>query len=121
LRQLDFFDTITANARIAAAEANVSLADLRDLSIILLVFEAFIIGLIPLVIFLALNKGFFELNRRFGLAGSIVRSYFRKAEESTKIAGGRIAAPFITASATTARVKRVQQALMSSSKEKHEV
>jgi hypothetical protein len=103
------------------AEANVTLADWRDLSIILLVFEAFIIGLIPLVIFLALNKGVFELNRRIGIAGLIVRSYFRKAEEITKIASGRIAAPFIAANATAAQVKRIPQALMSSSKEKHEV
>ena len=98
-----------------------TLADWRDLSIILLVFEAFIIGLVPLVIFLALNKGAFEINRRIGIAGSVVRSYFLKAERSTKAASERIAAPFITAGATTARVKRWQHSLVKSIRTKKEV
>jgi hypothetical protein len=99
----------------------VSLADWRDLSIILLVFEAFIIGLVVLAIYLALNVGAFQINVRIKNAGSIVRSYFRKAEQSTKMASGRIVAPFITASAATAQVKRWQHALVSSFRKKNEV
>ncbi len=98
-----------------------TLANWRDLSIILLVVEAFVIGLIPAVIFFFTIKGVLWMNRKLSIAGPIVRGYFRKAERSTKIASDRIAAPFITASVTTARVKRWQRALMSSSRTKNEV
>ena len=98
-----------------------TLADWRDLSIILLVFEAFVIGLVILVIYLALNVGAFQINRRIKTIGSIVRGYFLKAEQSTKIASDRIAAPFITAGAATARVKRWQHSLVSSFRSKNEV
>jgi hypothetical protein len=99
----------------------VSLANWRDLSIILLVFEAFVIGLVVLAIYLAVNVGAFQINRRIKNAGAIVRSYFRKAEQSTKVASDRIAAPFITAGAATARVKRWQNSLLSSFRKKNEV
>jgi hypothetical protein len=99
----------------------VSLANLRDLSIILLVFEAFVIGLVLLVIYLALNVGAFQINRRIKTSGAIVRSYFRRAERSTKIASERIAAPFITAGATTARVKRWPHSFVKSIRTKNEV
>jgi hypothetical protein len=98
-----------------------TLADWRDLSIILLVLEAFVISLVVLAIYLALNVGAFQINRRIKNAGSIVRSYFRKAEQSTKLASERIAAPFITAGAATARIKRWQHSLMSSFRTKDEV
>jgi hypothetical protein len=99
----------------------VSLANLRDLSIILLVLEAFVVGLVVLVIYLALNVGAFQIDRKNRSTGAIVRSYFSKAERSTKIASERIAAPFITASATTARVKRWPHSLVSSFRKKNEV
>jgi hypothetical protein len=98
-----------------------TLADWRDLSIILLVLEAFVISLVALVIYLALNVGAFQINRRIKNAGSIVRSYFHKAEQSATVASGRIAAPFITAGAATARVKRWQHSLMSSLRTRDEV
>jgi hypothetical protein len=68
-----------------------------------------------------LNVGTFQVNRRIKTAGSIVRGYFLKAEQSTKIASDRIAAPFITAGATTARVKRWQHSLVLSFRKKNEV
>jgi hypothetical protein len=98
-----------------------TLADLRDLSIILLAIEAFIIGLVPAVLFFFMIKGVLWLNRKLPVAGSVVRGYFRKAERSTKVASERIAAPFITAGATTARIKRWQRSLVSSSRTKNEV
>jgi hypothetical protein len=98
-----------------------TLADLRDLSIILLALEAFIIGLVPAALFFFMIKGVFWLNRKVSIAGPRVRGYFRKAERSTKIASEKIAAPFITASATTARVKRWQHTLAASSRPKNEV
>jgi len=98
-----------------------TLTNWRDLSIILLVFEAFVGGLVLLVIYLALNAGAFQINRRIKTTGAIVRSYFRRAERSTKIASERIAAPFITAGAATARVKRWQHSLVSSFRSKNEV
>jgi hypothetical protein len=99
----------------------VSLADWRDLSIIMLVFEAFVIGLVVLAVYLALNVGTFQINRRIKNVGSIVRSYFSKAEQSTKVASDRIVAPFITAGAATARVKRWQHSLVSTFHKKNEV
>ena len=98
-----------------------TLANWRDLSIILLVFEAFVVGLVVLVIYLALNVGAFQINRRIKTAGSIVRGYFLKAEQSTKAASNRIAAPFIAAGAATARVKRWQHSLVLSFRKKNEV
>lgn len=98
-----------------------TLADWRDLSIILLVFEAFVVGLVLLVIYLALNVGTFQLNRRIKTAGSVVRDYIRRAERSTKVASERIAVPFIAAGAATARVKGWQHALVSSFRKKNEV
>jgi hypothetical protein len=98
-----------------------TLADWRDLSIILLVFEAFIVGLVLLAIYLALNMGAFQINRRIRNAGSIVRDYFLKAEQSTKAASERIAAPFITAGAAAARVKHWQHSLVLSFRKKSEV
>ena len=98
-----------------------SLANWRDLSIILLVFEAFVVGLGVLAIYLALNVGAFQLNRRIKTTGSVVRSYFRKAEQSTKAASQRIAAPFISAGAANARIKRWQHSLLSSFRTKSEV
>jgi hypothetical protein len=98
-----------------------TLANWRDLSIILLVFEAFVVGLVLLVIYLALNVGTFQVNRRIKTAGLIVRGYFLRAEQSTKAVSDRIAAPFITAGAATARVKRWQHSLVSSFRNKNEV
>ena len=98
-----------------------SLANWRDLSIILLVFEAFVVGLVVLAIYLALNVGAFQINRRIKTTGLVVRSYFRKAEQSTKAASQRIAAPFISAGAANARIKRWQHSLLSSFRTKSEV
>ena len=92
-----------------------TLATWRDLSIILLAVEAFLIALVPAAVFFLTIKGVMWMNRKVSIAGPIVRGYFRRAEQSTKIASDRIAAPFIAASATTARVKRWRQVLMSSS------
>jgi hypothetical protein len=99
----------------------VSLANLRDLSIILLVFEAFVVGLVVLGIYLALNVGAFQINRRIKTTGSVVWSYFRKAERSIKAASERIAAPFIAAGAANARIKRWQHSLISAFRTKSEV
>jgi hypothetical protein len=98
-----------------------TLENWRDLSIILLAVEAFVIVMVPAAVFFFTIKGVLWMNRKISIAGPIVRGYFRKAERSTKIASDRIAAPFITASATTARVKRWQHVLMSSSRTRNEV
>jgi hypothetical protein len=98
-----------------------TLADWRDVSIILLAVEAFIFGLVPAVLFFALFKGVSSLNRKLPAAGLVVRRYFQRAERSTKVVSQRIAAPFITAGATTAQVKRWQHSLRSSFQSKNEV
>ena len=98
-----------------------TLSSWRDLSIILLAVEAFVIGLVLTVIFVLMIKGALWTNPKIRITGPSVRGYFRKAERSAKIVSDRIAAPFITASATTARVKRWQRSLMSSSRKKNEV
>jgi hypothetical protein len=98
-----------------------TLADWRDVSIILLAVEAFIFGLVPAALFFAIFKGVSALNRKLPAAGLVVRSYFQRAERSTKVASERITAPFITAGATTAQVKRWQRSLRSSFRSKNEV
>jgi len=99
----------------------VTLESWRDLSIILLAVEAFVVGLAVVVLFLFMIKGAFWTHPKIRSAGPLVRDYFRKAERSVKTASDRIAAPFITASATTARVKHWQRTLESSFREKKEV
>jgi len=98
-----------------------TLADWRDVSVILLAVEAFVFGLVLAALFFAMFKGVSVLNRKLPAAGLVVRSYFQRAERSTKIASQRIVAPFITAGAGTAQVKRWQRSVRSSFRTKNEV
>ena len=98
-----------------------TLADFRDLSIILLALEAVIVGSVAAVLVVFLIMGVLRLNREIPIAGPVVQGYFRKAERYTKVTGERIAAPFITAGAATARIKRWPRSLVSSSRRKNEV
>jgi hypothetical protein len=99
----------------------VTLADWRDVSIILLAVEAFVFGLVPAALFFAMFKGISSLNRKLPAASLVVRSYFQGAERSTKVVSQRIAAPFIAAGAATAQVNRWQHSVRSSFRTKNEV
>jgi hypothetical protein len=98
-----------------------TLADFRDLSIILLAIEAVVVGSVAAVLVVLMIMGVMRLNREIPVVSPVVQGYFRKAELYAKVAGERIAAPFITAGATTARIKYWPRSLVSTSRKKNEV
>lgn len=98
-----------------------TLADWRDLSIILLAIEAFIMGLVPAVILFFAIKGMLWVIRKLRGAAPVVQGYFRKASQVSENVSQRIAAPFIAASATSAQVQRWRQAILPSPRKPKEV
>ena len=98
-----------------------TLAEWTDLSIILLAIEAFVISLVPGVILFYCVKGMFWTIRKLRYVFPVVQGYFFKAEQITKETSDRIAAPFITVSATAAQTRRWQQSLIASLRPKQEV
>ena len=82
-----------------------------DLSIILLAIEAFVICLVLGVIYFYATRGILQLMRRLRITFPIIQGYFRQAEQVTKTASDRVAAPFIATSAATAKVRRWQHSI----------
>jgi hypothetical protein len=83
----------------------VSLANWRDLAVILLVIEAFIMVLVPGVILYFSLRGMLWLIRKLRIWMPQLQSYFYKASEITRRVSEKIAAPVIALDATSARVK----------------
>lgn len=83
-----------------------TLAHWRDLAVILLVIEAFIISLIPgIILFFAVRGMLWVIHKLRGVAPT-VQGYFRKAATISEQASQRVAAPVIATSATLAQVNR---------------
>lgn len=97
-----------------------TLANWRDLAMILLVLEAFIFGLIPGVILFFAVRGMLALIRKLRTLFPQVQSYFHKANTITRQVSDRVAAPVMAAHAASARISRLGTAAASQFK-KHEV
>lgn len=83
-----------------------TLANWRDLAVILLSIEAFIIGLVPAVILFFAAKGVSWVIRKLRGVAPTVQRYFRKAADISERVSQRAAAPVIAAGATSAQVNR---------------
>lgn len=89
-----------------------TLANWRDLAVILLALEAFIISLVPAVILFFAVKGMLWVIRKLRSVAPTVQSYFRKAADTSEQISQRAAAPFIATSATLAQVDRWRTATL---------
>lgn len=97
-----------------------TLANWRDLAVLLLALEAFIISLVPGVILYFAVRGLLWVIRKLRATAPTVQGYFHKAADISEQVSQRAAAPFITTNATLARVNRWRSAsasLLKSTKE----
>jgi hypothetical protein len=89
-----------------------TLADLRNVSIVLLAFEAFVLGLVVgAAVYMSL-RGTNWLIRHVRIAGPVVQGRFRIVANASENASQRIAAPFISVSASNAKARRVMSFLV---------
>lgn len=92
----------------------------RDLSVILLVLEAFILTLVPGVIFFFSIKGLQALERKLREFTPKVQGVFQQVDHTSRRVSDKVAAPFIAASAARAQLKGLQRGTVSLLK-RHEV
>ncbi len=83
------------------------LAFWRDLSVILLCLEAFIMALIPGAIFFFSIKGLRLLEKKLREVSPKVQGVFDKVDQTARQISDKAASPFIAASATKAQVKAI--------------
>jgi len=83
----------------------VTLANWRDLSVILLALEAFILSLIPAALFYFSIRGVLWVLRQSKTYAPRVQGYFRKAAEVSEHVSQRMAAPIISISAGIAQAR----------------
>jgi len=89
----------------------VSLANWRDLSIVLLVIEAFIISLAPAVALYFCVRGISWVLKQLRTYAPQVQGYFRQGAEIAEDLSQKIAAPFFAVGAAAAQVRRWRAAL----------
>lgn len=76
-----------------------TLANWRDLAVVLLVIEAFIISLVPDIVLYFAIRGMSWVLENLRAKAPTVQSYFRKAATVSEQASQRVAAPIIATSA----------------------
>lgn len=76
-----------------------TLANWRDLAVVLLALEAFIMALLPAAALFFMVKGMSWVHRKLRRVFPTVQGYFRKAATVTDQASVKIAAPIIAADA----------------------
>jgi hypothetical protein len=84
----------------------VKLADWRDLAVVLLALEAFVLSLIPAAILYLSVRGMSRVLRGFRTFAPRVQDYFRKASQVADQISRRAVAPIIAVYAATAQVRR---------------
>ncbi len=98
-----------------------TLSDWANLATILLAIEAFVICLVLGVVYFYATRGVLQLIRQLRVTFPVIQGYFRQAEQVTKSASNRVAAPFIATSAASAKVRRWQHAVRLSPRPTKEV
>jgi hypothetical protein len=84
----------------------VSLEQLRDLSLVIIGVETFLLCLVlAVVIFLAI-RGTSQAILKVRMYGPAARGYFRRMAEGAEKNSQKLTAPFVSASSTRARVER---------------
>lgn len=91
-----------------------TLATLTDISVVILAIEAFVILLVPGVIVFFAIRGINWLQRQLRKYGPMARFRFNQAAQISEDMSHYAAAPFIAASATSARLRRIQSVVSSS-------
>ncbi len=87
---------------------------LRDIAVLIIAIEVFIMLLVPLVILYFSLKGIGWVQRQVRHYGPLVRFRFGQVAQITEEYSHKAAAPVIVTSASAARVKRVRTALAAS-------
>ncbi len=82
----------------------------RDLAVILLVMQAFVLVLIPGVVLFFAIRGMSWVRRKLRAGAPVVQGYFRKAAAISEQVSHRAAAPIIAISATMAQVRSFRSA-----------
>lgn len=98
-----------------------TLGNWRDLAIVLLALEAFLLSLIPAAVLYLALRGVSWLIRKLRSVAPTVQGYFRKAATVTEEVSHRAVTPVITASATLAQLRGWRTALVNSLQQKREV
>lgn len=98
-----------------------TLADWRDLAIILLAVEAFLLSLIPGALLYFAVRGISFLIRKLRSVAPIVQGYFRKTATVTEEVSQKAVTPMIEAGATLAQFRGWRAALTNSLHPKREV
>ena len=98
-----------------------TLANWRDLSIILLVIEAFFLSLVPAAVLYLCVRGISLIIKQVRMVAPPVQRYFSKAAEVSEQASRKITAPVIGASASAAQVRHWRTAMAPSNLIKKEV
>jgi len=94
---------------------------LRDLAVVLLAAEAFLLSLIPGVILYFAIRGTSSLIRKLRDVAPTVQGYFRKATNLTEEASQRVVTPVIAVHTTLAQFRSWRVALVNSLQPKREV
>jgi hypothetical protein len=81
------------------------LAFWRDMSLVLLCLEAFVIMLVPGAIFFYSIKGMRELEKKMREVSPQVHGVFHRVNQVTRQTSDKVASPFIAVSAANAQVK----------------
>ena len=88
-----------------------SLANWRDLSVVLLAIEAFMISLVPAVMLFFCVRGISWLLKQLRAYAPKVQDYFRQGAQIAEDVSQKIAAPFFAVGAAAAQVRRWRAAL----------
>ena len=92
-----------------------TLANWRDLAVVLLVIEAFIMSLVPAAILYLAVRGMSWVLQQLRQLAPRVQGYFRKAAQVTDQVSHKVSAPIIGVSAASAQFSRWFSALSSRS------
>lgn len=98
-----------------------TLGNWRDLAIVLLALEAFLLSLIPAVILYFALRGMSWLIRKLRSVMPTVQGYFRKAATVTEEISQQAVAPVITTSVALTQLRGWRTALINSLQQKREV
>jgi hypothetical protein len=82
------------------------LPEWRDLAVVLLALEAFVLGLIPAIVLFFAVRGMLWVIRKLRAVFPTIRGYFGRAAGISQRASHKIAAPVIAASAAAYQVRR---------------
>jgi type IV secretory pathway TrbD component len=112
LRISAFSATIAFETEIAGGEATVDLATGRDIALVILIIEAFVLALVPLAAFYFGIRGMRALRLKIDPQFPMVQGRLRRMAQTTRTASERIVRPFIALGVLRAQAKGTTQALI---------